>query len=104
MRLAALLCLALLPLPARGDSWEDPDLVAGPSSAAGVVVARAPAEGSSGKPVVRFTVEKLIHERGGPPPAEIEVGGLHDPGIPELRGPSFEPGERVLLILQRGPE
>lgn len=101
---APLLCLVLLALPARADTWEDPELVAALSSATCVVIARAPAEGSSGRPVVRFQVEKLLHERGGPPPPEIEVGGLHDPGNPELGGPSFEAGERVLFILQRGPE
>lgn len=92
-----LLAALALPVPARAEVWEDPDLPAALGSASLVVIGRAPAAGSSGQPRVRFTVERVL---AGEARGAIDVGGLHDPTA--TSGPAFEPDERVLLILARG--
>ena len=97
-----LLGLALLALSRTtlAEVWEDPDLPAALASASLVIVGKAPPEGSRGEPRVRFQVERRIHGEGGL--REVEVSGLHDPTA--TSGPSFEPGERVLFVLTRGPD
>lgn len=94
LTLSVLLAAAVAPVHA--EVWTDPDMADAVAGAELIVLARAPARGSSGKPRVRFSVERTL--KGEAPPSVV-VGGLHDPTTGP--GPVFRPGEQVYLLLRK---